>query len=159
PRRRRDLPGDVRAADDGAAAHLQVAADPQGAHRLRLLGRRPRLLQGPGGIAARARLRGQAAEPHRDSDGAARRRSSARSLMTQATPAVGTPLPPLPGEAQPPRPAPAPAAASTLSVPETRAAARHDAETVGRYQVQIHAETMRIITEVVDMQTGDVLMY
>jgi hypothetical protein len=44
-------------------------------------------------------------------------------------------------------------------VPETRAAARHNAETEGRYQVHIHAETMRIITEVVDMTTGDVIMY
>ncbi|HUL08931.1 MAG TPA: hypothetical protein VLV76_21555 [Candidatus Acidoferrum sp.] len=78
--------------------------------------------------------------------------------MTQAISAAGGPLPPLPVEAQP-RPAPAPEAASTLSLPETRAAARHNAETAGRYQVQIHAETMRIITEVVDMQTGDVLMY
>jgi hypothetical protein len=80
--------------------------------------------------------------------------------MTQAINAIGEiPSPPLPGETQP-RPTPAPQApANTLSLPETRAAARHDAETAGRYQVQIHAETMRIITEVVDMQTGDVLMY
>ena len=41
----------------------------------------------------------------------------------------------------------------------TRAAARQNVETQGRYQVHIHAETMRIITEVVDMATGDVLMY
>ena len=44
-------------------------------------------------------------------------------------------------------------------MPETRAAARQHAEAQGRYQVHIHAETMRIITEVVDMNTGDVVMY
>jgi len=78
--------------------------------------------------------------------------------MTQAINAIGEiPSAPLPGEARPvPAPQPQP---TTLSLPETRAAARHNAETAGRYQVQIHAETMRIITEVVDMQTGDVLMY
>jgi len=75
--------------------------------------------------------------------------------MTQAISSIGEI--PMPGE---PRPAPAPQPqANTLSLPETRAAAHHNAETIGRYQVQIHAETMRIITEVVDIQTGDVLMY
>jgi hypothetical protein len=80
--------------------------------------------------------------------------------MTQAISTVGEiHRPPLPGES-PPRPAATPAPnASTLSLPETRAAARQNAETEGRYQVHIHAETMRIITEVVDMTTGDVLMY
>ena len=47
----------------------------------------------------------------------------------------------------------------TPSVPEAHAAARHVMETQGRYQIRIHAETMRMITEVVDMFTGDVLMY
>ncbi len=71
----------------------------------------------------------------------------------------GSPRPPLPGEtARPHETAPA-GNSSALSVPETRAAARHEMETRGRYQVRIHAETMRMITEVVDMFTGDVLMY
>jgi hypothetical protein len=80
--------------------------------------------------------------------------------MTQAITTVGeVHRPPLPGESQP-RPAPTPAPnASTLSLPETRAAARQNVETEGRYQVHIHAETMRIITEMVDMATGDVVMY
>jgi hypothetical protein len=87
--------------------------------------------------------------------------------MTQAIATVGSVgasvgeihRPPLPGEAQPhPAPSPTPNA-STPSVPETRAAARQNAEVQGRYQVHIHAETMRIITEVVDMNTGDVVMY
>jgi hypothetical protein len=88
--------------------------------------------------------------------------------MTQAIATVGSVAgnivgdihrPPLPGETQP-RPAPTPEARmSTLSLPETRAAARQIAEAQGRYQVHIHAETMRIITEVVDMTTGDVVMY
>ena len=75
--------------------------------------------------------------------------------MTQAITTVGSAAGNTVAEI-PRAPVPAP---STLSVPETRAAARHEAETRGRYQVQIHAETMRIITEVVDMSTGDVLMY
>ena len=75
--------------------------------------------------------------------------------MTQAINAIGEM--PMPGEVRP-TPAPQPQQ-NTLSVPETRAAARHDVETIGRFQIQIHAETMRIITEVVDTQTGDVLMY
>jgi hypothetical protein len=32
-------------------------------------------------------------------------------------------------------------------------------QTEGRFQVRIHADTMRVITEIVDMVTGDVLMY
>jgi hypothetical protein len=68
----------------------------------------------------------------------------------------GPPRPPLPGE----RPRTAPAGNSgTPSVPETRAVAHQAAQTQGRYQVRIHAETMRMITEIVDMITGDVLMY
>jgi hypothetical protein len=43
--------------------------------------------------------------------------------------------------------------------PETRAVAREAMQTEGRFQVRIHAETMRMITEIVDMITGDVLMY
>ena len=80
--------------------------------------------------------------------------------MTQAITTLGeVHRPPLPGES-PPRPAATPAPnASTLSLPETRAAARQNVETQGRYQVHIHAETMRIITEMVDMATGDVVMY
>jgi len=88
--------------------------------------------------------------------------------MTQAIATVGSVAvsivgdihrPPLPGETQP-RPAPTPEAhMSTPSLPETRAAARQNAETQGRYRVQIHVETMRIITEVVDMNSGDVVMY
>jgi hypothetical protein len=45
------------------------------------------------------------------------------------------------------------------SPPETRAVAREALQTEGRFQVRIHAETMRMITEIVDMITGDVLMY
>jgi hypothetical protein len=84
--------------------------------------------------------------------------------MTQAITTVGSVVgeihrPPLPGET-PPRPAATPEPnASTLSLPETRAVARQNAEAQGRYQVHIHAETMRIITEMVDMSTGDVVMY
>jgi hypothetical protein len=80
--------------------------------------------------------------------------------MTQAITTVGEiHRPPLPGES-PPRPVATPAPnASTLSLPETRAAARQNVETAGRFQVHIHAETMRIITEMVDMATGDVVMY
>ncbi len=85
--------------------------------------------------------------------------------MTQAIATVGAvavgeaPRPPLPGENQP-RPAAKPEVrASMPSLPETRAALRQQTQTHGRYQVQIHAETMRIITEVVDMATGEVIMY
>ncbi len=87
--------------------------------------------------------------------------------MTQAIDTVGSAAanpfgeihrPPLPGESQP-RPATPEPHLSTPSLPETRAAARQNAEMAGRYQVHIHAETMRIITEVVDMATGDVVMY
>jgi hypothetical protein len=85
--------------------------------------------------------------------------------MTQAIATIGAvavgeaPRPPLPGEIQP-RPAATPnARANTPSLPETRAAARQQAEARGRYQVHIHAETMRIITEVVDMATGETIMY
>jgi len=75
--------------------------------------------------------------------------------MTQAIATIGSAAGNAVAEI-PRAPLPAP---STLSVPETRAAARQNAETQGRYQVHIHAETMRIITEVVDMTTGDVVMY
>ena len=88
--------------------------------------------------------------------------------MTQAIATIGPvaaiaageiPRPPLPGENQP-RPAATPQARdNTPSLPETRAAARQRAEAQGRYQVHIHAETMRIITEVVDMATGETIMY
>jgi hypothetical protein len=85
--------------------------------------------------------------------------------MTQTISTIGSvaggeaPRPPLPGENQP-RPAATPKArANTPSLPETRAAARQQAQAQGRYQVHIHAETMRIITEVVDMTTGETIMY
>lgn len=84
--------------------------------------------------------------------------------MTQAIATVGAvavgeaPRPPLPGENQP-RPAVKPEVRSTPSLPETRAAARQQAQAQGRYQVNIHAETMRIITEIVDTATGEVIMY
>lgn len=71
----------------------------------------------------------------------------------------GPPRPPLPGEAARSREtAPAPGS-STATVPETRAVARQAAEAQGRYQIRIHTDTLRIITEIVDMDTGDVLMY
>jgi hypothetical protein len=66
-------------------------------------------------------------------------------------PAGGAKRAPLPGERARAQEAP--------SAPETRAAARRELETQGRYQVRIHAETMRVITEIVDMVTGDTLMY
>jgi hypothetical protein len=71
----------------------------------------------------------------------------------------GPPRPPLPGEAARPRETAPAGNSGALSVPETRAVARHEMETQGRYQIRIHAETMRMITEVIDMFTGDVLMY
>jgi hypothetical protein len=77
--------------------------------------------------------------------------------MTQAIATIGPVLAGAAGEF--PRPPAQATRSAPLSVPETRAAARHNAETQGRYQVHIHAETMRIITEVVDMATGDVIMY
>lgn len=49
--------------------------------------------------------------------------------------------------------------ARAASLPETRAVARQTVEREGRYQVRIHAETMRVITEIVDVMTGDVLLY
>jgi len=77
--------------------------------------------------------------------------------MTQAIATVGSVAGNAGGEIpRPPHPA---AHLSTPSLPETRATARQNAEMAGRYQVHIHAETMRIITEVVDMATGDVVMY
>jgi hypothetical protein len=77
--------------------------------------------------------------------------------MTQAIATLGPVIAGAAGEV--PRPATPGTRSAPPSVPETRAAARHNAETEGRYQVHIHAETMRIITEVVDMTTGDVIMY
>jgi len=77
--------------------------------------------------------------------------------MTEAIATIGPALAGAAGEA--PRPTAQGGRSAPLSVPETRAVARQHAETQGRYQVHIHAETMRIITEVVDMTTGDVIMY
>jgi hypothetical protein len=81
--------------------------------------------------------------------------------MTQAIDTVGSAAANPFGEIhRPPLPAATPEPhLSTPSLPEARAAARQNAEIAGRYQVHIHAETMRIITEVVDMATGDVVMY
>jgi len=77
--------------------------------------------------------------------------------MTEAIATIGPVLAGAAGEV--PRPVTPGGRSAPLSVPETRAVARHNADTLGRYQVHIHAETMRIITEVVDMTTGDVIMY
>jgi len=77
--------------------------------------------------------------------------------MTQAIATIGPVLAGAAGEL--PRPPAQATRSAPASVPETRAAAHRNAETQGRYQVHIHAETMRIITEVVDMATGDVIMY
>ena len=77
--------------------------------------------------------------------------------MTEAIATIGPVLAGATGEL--PRPATPGGRSTPPSVPETRVVARHNAETHGRYQVHIHAETMRIITEVVDMTTGDVIMY
>ena len=68
------------------------------------------------------------------------------------------PRPPLIGEARRRETAPAGNSGGD-SLPETRAAAREAMQVEGRFQVRIHAETMRVITEIVDMITGDVLMY
>jgi hypothetical protein len=77
--------------------------------------------------------------------------------MTQAIAMIGPVLAGVAGEV--PRPPAQATRSAPPTVPETRAIARQHAETQGRYQVHIHAETMRIITEVVDMATGDVIMY
>lgn len=69
------------------------------------------------------------------------------------------PRPPQPGEDARRRDAAPAETSSTESVPETNAIARKAAEEQGRYQVRIHSETMRVITEIVDMVTGDTLMY
>jgi hypothetical protein len=68
------------------------------------------------------------------------------------------PRPPLIGEARRREAAPA-GNSGGETPPETRAVAREVMQTEGRFQVRIHAETMRVITEIVDMVTGDVLMY
>jgi hypothetical protein len=68
------------------------------------------------------------------------------------------PRPPLVGEARRRETAPT-GNSGGESPPETRAVAREAMQTEGRFQVRIHAETMRVITEIVDMITGDVLMY
>jgi hypothetical protein len=68
------------------------------------------------------------------------------------------PRPPLIGEARRRETAPA-GNSGTATVPESRAVARQAMQTEGRFQVRIHAETLRMITEIVDMITGDVLMY
>lgn len=68
------------------------------------------------------------------------------------------PRPPQPG-GDPRRREAASENSDTPAVPETRAIARKAMEEQGRYQVRIHSETMRVITEIVDMVTGDTLMY
>jgi hypothetical protein len=72
--------------------------------------------------------------------------------------AGGAPHPPLPGEVRRRDTAPA-GNSGGETPPETRAVAREAMQTEGRFQVRIHAETLRMITEIVDMITGDVLMY
>lgn len=70
------------------------------------------------------------------------------------------PRPPQPGDDARRREAAAAAGNSgTESVPEARAVARAAAAEQGRYQVRIHSDTLRMITEIVDMVTGDTLMY
>lgn len=69
------------------------------------------------------------------------------------------PRPPQPGEVPRRREAAAAENSDTPAVPETQSVARKAAEEQGRYQVRIHSETMRVITEIVDMVTGDTLMY
>lgn len=68
------------------------------------------------------------------------------------------PRPPQPGE-DPRRREAAAENSDTPAVPETRDVARKAAEDQGRYQVRIHSDTLRVITEIVDMVTGDTLMY
>jgi hypothetical protein len=81
------------------------------------------------------------------------------TVGTVAVVAAGeAPRPPLIGEARRREAAPAKSSGGD-SLPETRAAAREATQVEGRFQVRIHAETMRVITEIVDMVTGDVLMY
>ena len=63
------------------------------------------------------------------------------------------------GEAPRQRAAASAEKARVASLPETRAVAQQTAEREGRYQVRIHADTLRVITEIVDVVTGDVLLY
>jgi hypothetical protein len=72
--------------------------------------------------------------------------------------AGGAPRPPLIGEARR-RDVATAGNSGGETPPETRAVAREAMQAEGRFQVRIHAETMRMITEIVDMVTGDVLMY
>jgi hypothetical protein len=69
------------------------------------------------------------------------------------------PRPPLLGEVARRRETAPASNSSREPLPETRAVARETMQVEGRFQVRIHAETMRVITEVVDMVTGDVLLY
>ena len=110
---------------------------------------------GSRGIAARTRLRGQAAEPHRDSAMALPDKEVLQGEQhdpSHQLPSARRPVTRLPKLPRAPLPAP-----STLPPYRRRVPLRdQNVETQGRYQVHIHAETMRIITEVVDMATGDV---
>jgi hypothetical protein len=85
---------------------------------------------------------------------------SLATVGTVAAVAVGqSARPPLPGETRQRRDPAPPGKSGEETLPETRAAARAAMETEGRFQVRIHTETLRVITEVVDTITGDVLMY
>jgi len=81
------------------------------------------------------------------------------TVASVAAEAGVTPRPPLPGEPSTPRKAAADRNSDAERASETRRVAEQQKQAEGRYQVRIHAETMRVITEIVDMVTGDTLMY
>jgi hypothetical protein len=70
----------------------------------------------------------------------------------------GAARPQLPGELSP-RPVPSVPSSAAEGLPETRAASRQALATESRFRIRIQAETMRLITEVVDTVSGDVLFY
>jgi len=75
------------------------------------------------------------------------------SLGPAVITSVGTARPALPGERSQRRdPAPAP-------LPQTHASARQMVESEGPYRIRIDSQTLRVITEVVDTASGDVLFY
>ncbi len=86
--------------------------------------------------------------------------SESVAIVGTVAAAAGPPSrPPLPGETRQ-RSGTAPAGCSSAeTVPETPATARHAAESAGRSRARIHTETVRVIAEIVDMTTGDVLIY
>jgi len=71
---------------------------------------------------------------------------------------VGVARPPGSGEV-PGRPEPAPAPAPMPALPKTEAANRQALETEGSYRISIDAHTLRIIAEVVNPASGEVLFY